>query len=234
MIHLFESTTFMLGLVLGSFITGKLVYKKTRLAILHPIVISIAIIISFLSITKIDVETFRKGSDFINFLLGPVVVALGYVLYEKFELLKQNATSILTATIVGSVVGIFSVIFLCLLTGASQELTASLEPKSVTVPIAIEISKLSGGYIPLTIISVVIAGIFGSIVGPAFLRLIGIKSPMAVGLAIGSASHGIGTGRAMELGEVEGAFSGLAMGLVGVMTAIFIPIINAVIAYISA
>lgn len=229
---IFETTTFMLALVLGSFITGKWVYKKTRLAILHPIVVSIAIIIAFLSITEIEVEVFRKGSEFINFLLGPVVVALGYVLYEKFDLLKKNAISILTATIVGSVVGIFSVIFLCLLTGANQELIFSLEPKSVTVPIAIEISKLSGGYIPLTIISVVIAGIFGSIVGPAFLRMIGIKSPMAVGLSIGSASHGIGTGRAMELGEVEGAFSGLAMGLVGVMTAILIPIINAVIAYL--
>lgn len=226
---IFESTAFILALVLGSFIVGKWVYKKTGLAILHPIVISLAIIISFLSVTKLDIEVFKRGSEFITFLLGPVVVALGYVLHEKFEYLKQNAVSILTATFIGSVVGIVSVMFLGLLMGASQELIFSLEPKSVTVPIAIEISKLSGGYVPLTIISVVIAGIFGSIVGPAFLRIIGIKSPMAVGLAIGSASHGIGTGRAMELGEIQGAFSGLAMGLVGVMTAILIPILHSLI-----
>lgn len=226
---IFETTAFMLALVLGSFITGKWVFKKTRLIILHPIIVSIAIIIAFLSVTEIPVDVFRKGSEFINFLLGPVVVALGYVLYDKFELLKKNAISILTATFVGSVVGIFSVIFLCLITGASQELIFSLQPKSVTVPIAMEISSLAGGYVPLTIMSVVIAGIFGSIVGPAFLRAIGIKSYMAIGLAMGSASHGIGTGRAMELGEIEGAFSGLAMGLVGVMTALLVPIINAVI-----
>lgn len=228
---IFESTAFILTLVLGSFILGKWVFKKTQLAILHPIVIAVIIIISFLSSTGIDFQAFKEGSQFINFLLGPVVVALGYVLHEKFDYLKRNALSILTATFFGSLTGIFSVMFLGHLTGASDELIISLEPKSVTVPIAIEISHLTGGYVPLTIIAVVFSGIFGSIVGPGFLKLIGVKNYGAVGLALGAASHGIGTGRAMELGETEGALSGLAMGIVGVMTAILIPVIHSAISY---
>lgn len=225
----FESTAFILALVLGSYITGRWVFRKTQMAIFHPIVVSVTIIISMLSVLEIDLEVFKEGSQFINFLLGPVVVALGYVLHEKFEYLKQNVISILTATFTGSVVGIFSVIFLGLLTGANRELIISLEPKSVTVPIAIEVSKISGGYVPLTIIAVVISGIFGSIVGPAFLKMIGIKSAGATGLALGAASHGIGTSRAMELGEIQGALSGLAMALVGVMTALLIPILHLIL-----
>lgn len=226
---IFESTAFILTLVLGSFILGKWVFKKTKLAILHPIVIAVIIIISFLSSTSIDYEVFKEGSQFINFLLGPVVVALGYVLHEKFDYLKQNALGILSATFIGSIVGVLSVMLLGQLTGASDELILSLEPKSVTVPIAIEITTHTGGFVPLTIIAVVFSGIFGSIVGPSFLRMIGVKDKGAVGLAMGAASHGIGTGRAMELGEIEGALSGLAMGIVGVMTAILIPIIHSII-----
>lgn len=116
-----------------------------------------------------------------------------------------------------------------MLIGASKELIISVEPKSVTVPIAIEISTLSGSHIPLTIIAVVRSGIFGSIVGPSFLRLIGVKNKGAIGLALDSASHGVGTGRAMELGETEGALSGLVMGIVGVMTTVLIPVIHFII-----
>lgn len=226
---LLESTTFILLLIFGSFVVGKWVFNKTKLAILHPIVIAVAIIIIVLFVAEIDVNAFKKGSEFINYLLGPIVVALGYVLHEKFEYLKKNALPILTSTLVGSVVGIFTAIFFAIITGADLKLIYSLEPKSVTVPIAITIVEHSGGYTPLTIASVIIAGIFGSIVGPAFLKKIGIESPTAIGLAMGSASHGIGTGRAMELGELEGAFSGLAIALVGVMTAILVPVINSLL-----
>lgn len=226
---LFESTEFMLALVLGSFMIGRWVFIKTRLAILHPVVISIAIIIAFLKITDIDYQTFAEGSDFINFLLGPTVVALGYLLYEQLNMLRQNTISILTAVFAGSVVGILSVIILAQLTGADQILIYSLEPKSVTTPIAMSISQQSGGNVSLTAIIVVVCGIYGSIIGPPVMRFFGIESRVAKGLALGASSHGIGTARAMEMGVTEGAISGLAIGLMGVMTALLIPIFNSIL-----
>lgn len=226
MIKLFESTEFILALVLGSFMIGRWLFVKTRLAILHPVVISIIIIIAFLKITNVSYQTFAKGSDFINFLLGPTVVALGYLLYEQLNMLRQNTISILTAIFVGSIVGISSVIVLAQLAGADQMLIYSLEPKSVTTPIAISISEQSGGNVSLTAIIVVVCGIYGSIIGPPVMKFLKIDSSVAKGLALGASSHGIGTARAMEMGVTEGAISGLAIGLMGVMTALLIPVFH--------
>ncbi len=226
MIKLFESTEFILALVLGSFMLGRWIFTKTRLAVLHPVVISIAIIIAFLKLTGIDYQTFAKGSDFVNFLLGPTVVALGYLLYEQLNMLRQNTISILTAVFVGSIVGISSVIILAHITGADQILIFSLEPKSVTTPIAMSISEQYGGNVSLTAIIVVVCGIYGSIIGPPVMKFFKIESSVAKGLALGASSHGIGTARAMEMGVTEGAISGLAIGLMGVMTALMIPVFH--------
>lgn len=223
---LFESTEFMLALVLGTYMIGRWIFIKTRLAILHPVVISIALIIAFLKITGVEYQSFAEGSSFINFLLGPTVVALGYLLYEQLNMLRQNTISILTAVFAGSIVGVLSVIILAQLTGADQTLIYSLEPKSVTTPIAMSISGQSGGNISLTAIIVVVCGIYGSIIGPPVMKFLGIESRVAKGLALGASSHGIGTARAMEMGVTEGAISGLAIGLMGVMTALMIPIFH--------
>jgi len=223
---LFESTEFILLLIFGSYLFGQWVFKKTRIALFHPLIISIAIIIAFLKITEISYETFEQGSRFISFLLGPSVVALGYLLYEQLEYLKGNVISILTSVFLGSIVGIMSVIVLAQLTGADEIIIHSLEPKSVTTPIAMSISLQSGGNVSLTAVLVLFCGIFGSIVGPPILKLLGIKSSVAKGLAMGASAHGVGTARAMEMGVIEGALSGLAIGLMGVMTALLIPIIH--------
>lgn len=223
---LFESTEFILLLIFGSYLLGQWVFKKTRIGVFHPMIISIAIIIAFLKITDIPYQTFEQGSQFVSFMLGPSVVALGYILYEQLAYLKGNVVSILTSIFIGSLVGIMSVILLAKLTGADQMLIHSLEPKSVTTPIAMSIAEQSGGNVSLTAVIVLFCGIFGSIIGPPILRLLGIKSSVAKGLAMGASAHGVGTAKAMEMGVIEGALSGLAIGLMGVMTALLIPIVH--------
>lgn len=224
--ELFTSTGFILLLVLGTFFVGRWIFLKTRLALFNPVVISIALVILFLKMADIPYEVFAQKSDFINFLLGPSVVALGYLLYEQINLLKQNTTSILVSIFIGSVVGITSVIVLAKLTGADDVLVYSISSKSVTTPIAMSISSQYGGNVSLTAIIVVISGIYGSIVGPYVLKFLHIESRVAVGLSLGASSHGIGTARAMEIGMTEGAISGLAIGLMGVITAILIPLFH--------
>ena len=226
---LFESTEFILLLIFGTFLFGQWVFKKTKFPLFHPLVISITIIISFLKISGIEYAVFERGSQFVHFMLGPSIVALGYVLYQQMSYLKGNVVSIMLSIFVGSIVGILSVIILARLTGADDILIYSMEPKSVTTAIAISISEQSGGNVSLTAVIVVFCGILGSIIGPPILRLIGIKSSVAKGLAMGASAHSVGTAKAMEMGMIEGAISGLAIGLMGVTTALLIPIIHRII-----
>ncbi len=214
---------FLLLLAMGTYLFGIFLYRKTKVSLLQPLLISMLIIIPFLKITGIEYATFYKGTRLLNFMLGPCVVALGYVLYEQIEYIRGNVVSILTAVFVGSVVGIGTVIGVAKLFGADTILVASLAPKSVTTPIAISLAEKSGGVSSLAAAFVVICGLFGGLVGPVLLRKIGIKSKIAKGLAMGSASHALGTARAMEMGALEGAISGLAIGIMGVVTALLIP-----------
>lgn len=222
--ELLVSTPFLLLLILGSYLVGVFIYTRSRIALLHPIIISIGTIIGVLKWAGIDYDTFYGGSYIIRFMLGPSVVALGFVLYEQTEHLKGKVLSIMTSVIVGSFVGIVSVIFVCKLLHVEPAVIVSLEPKSVTTPIALSLSERSGGILSLTAITVVMCGILGSIMGPFILKVLHVKSRVAAGLALGSASHGIGTARAIELGAVEGAISGLAIGLMGIMTSLLIPL----------
>ena len=223
---LVETELFALLLATGSYVLAVALYKKTKIGILHPLITSIALIITVLKLLEVDYPTFREGTRFIHFLLGPSVVALGYVLYQQMQYIKGNVVSILTAIFVGSVVGILSVAFIGTWMGADATLIATLQPKSVTTPIAMDISRNTGGIPPLTAIVVVLVGLFGSVVGPFVLKALGIESRIAKGLALGASSHGIGTSVALQIGAIEGALSGLAIGLMGVITAIMIPIVK--------
>ncbi len=223
---LIQSETFILALVMGSYALGLWVQRVSKLQLLHPIITSISLIIAVLLLLDIDYPTFQKGSAFIHFLLGPSVVALGYLLYEQIHHIRGNVRAILTALVAGSLVGIISVVLICRLLEADHTVIMSLQPKSVTTPIALGLSVRSGGIPALTAIIVVGCGIFGSVVGPWFLNLLGIRSRVARGLAMGAASHGIGTARAMEMGPVEGAIGGMAIGLMGIITAILIPVLE--------
>lgn len=223
---LVHSEIFDLALVVGTYIAATILYKKTHLSVLHPLLTSIFVTIVILEFLDIEYASFQQGSHLIHFMLGPSVVALGYVLFEQMKYLKGNVVSILTSVFVGAIVGIISVIVIGKLMGADQSLIATLQPKSVTTPIAMGISEKNGGIPSLTAVIVVAVGIFGSIVGPAVMKVLGIESRIAKGLALGASSHGVGTAAAIQLGAVEGALSGLAIGLMGIMTAILVPVIS--------
>ena len=226
---LVHSEIFDLALVVGTYIAATILYKKTHLSVLHPLLTSIFVIIVILEFLDVEYASFQQGSHLIHFMLGPSVVALGYVLFEQMKYLKGNVVSILTSVFVGAIVGIVSVIAIGELMGADAALVATLEPKSVTTPIAMGIAEKSGGIPSLTAVIVVAVGIFGSIVGPFVMKVLGIESRIAKGLALGASSHGVGTSVAIQIGAVEGALSGLAIGLMGIMTAILVPVISFII-----
>lgn len=226
MYNLAHSELFALTLVVGTYLAASALYKKVHFCLLHPLFTSILVIIAVLEILGIPYESFRQSSHLIHFLLGPSVVALGYVLYEQMRYLKGNVVSILTSVFVGAVVGIVSVMLIGKWMGADQALIATLQPKSVTTPIAMGIAEKAGGIPSLTAVVVVAVGIFGSIVGPVVLKALGIESRIAKGLALGASSHGVGTAAAIQIGAVEGALSGLAIGLMGIMTAVLVPLIG--------
>lgn len=226
--HLFATQPFTIAFVLGVYLASAFLYKRTKLPFLHPVLLSIAVIIGTLKLFNVEYQTFKDNSQLIDFMLGPVVVALGYTLYEQVEHVRQNLLSMLTAVLVGSFVGIFSVAMVAKWMGANADMVVSLAPKSVTTPIAIGISEQFGGIPPLTAVVVVIVGVFGGVAGPFVLRKLGIHSKIAVGLSMGAAAHGLGTARALELGALEGAISGLAIGLMGIATALWVPLFRLV------
>ena len=221
---LLNSEIFILTLVIGVYLAAVWLFRKTRLSILNPLLVSIPVLALITHFLGISYESFEKGSRIISFMLGPTVVVLGYLLYEQIAQLKENAVSIITSVFVGCITGVLSVIFIARYFGADHALIASLEPKSVTTPIAMSIAERSGGIPAIAAVVVIVVGIFGG------LKRLGIKSRIARGLALGSAAHGLGTAKAMELGAVEGAISGLAIGVMGIMTAILVPVIELFIA----
>lgn len=221
--ELLTSEVSILAFTLGIYFGSGWIYQKTKFALLHPVLVTIAIIIVLLLTFKVDYLTYQKGAHLIDFMLGPSVVALGYTLYTQITSIKENAVSILTALFVGSVVGIGSVLILAKMLGSTQILAVTLAPKSVTTPIAMAISERFGGIPSLTAVVVIAIGIVGGIAGPWVLRVLKVDSKIAIGLALGASAHGLGTARAMELGAVEGAISGLAIGIMGLMTALIAP-----------
>lgn len=214
--EILSSTPAMLLLVIGSYFIGTLLYRRLHSAWVHPVAMGMVLTLSVLLLLDIDYATFQEGTAFLDFLLGPTVVALGYLLYEQMEHLRGREIAIFAATLAGGIVGVASVIGLGIVFQLDEALIASLQPKSATMPIALPLSEQLGGLPAITAIVVFLTGLTGSLIGPWVLEKCGIRNPIARGLALGSASHGIGTSRAIELGALEGAVSGLAIGLTGV------------------
>ena len=219
----------MLALTTGAYLLGVWVKRKSGLSMLHPFLISIPVIIAVLKLTDIPCSFYIESNVLIDFLLGPSVVSLGLLLYDNRDIVLKNCVGILTSVLVGSVVGVASVWVLCRVFGLDEMFLFSLEPKSITTPIAMDISESLGGNPSLTAVSVVLCGFIGTVLGPLVLRLIKIKSPVARGLGMGCAAHGLGTARAIEMGAVEGAVSGLSIALMGIATALIIPLFNLIV-----
>jgi predicted murein hydrolase (TIGR00659 family) len=222
----FINEVFSLILVFATFLFGVFLYKHFKFPLLQPLLVSVVLIVAYLSYSGLSYSTFYAQTHSLNFMMGPCVVALGYVLYEQVDNFKGYIASMLISVFIGSIVAIVSVVLIAKVLGADAILTASLAPKSVTLPIAVQLSKNAGGIPELTIAFLLLSGLLGGLIGPSILRMIGIKSKLAIGLSLGSASHALGTARALELGAVEGAASGLAIGIMGIATALVLPLIE--------
>ena len=220
------SQIFLLTLTVGVYLGAVQLRRRVNCALLHPILVSVAVLIAFVKLTGMPYEHYMRQTQIIDFLLGLSVVALGYVLHDQIYNIRGNVISIVIAIVTGSAVGILSVALIARWMGAEPAVVASLEPKSVTTAIALSLSANSGGIPALTSVVVIVVG---GIVGPWVLRKVGVESRIAKGLAMGAAAHAMGTARAMELGAVEGAISGLAIGLMGVATAVLVPILEKII-----
>lgn len=226
---LFTSEIAMLLLCVGAFFIGKYIFVRTKIALFNPLLISIIVIIPVLYLFDIDYPTFNNGTKMIQFFLGPTVVALGFMLYEQIDTIKANLKSILISISVGSFISIATIVLICRFLGTDIAVITSLIPKSVTTPIALSLSKQMGGIEALTAVSVIITGIIGNIIAVPLFRILGIKDRIAKGLALGSSAHAIGTMKAMEIGSLEGAISGLAIGVTGVITALLSPLFYSIL-----
>lgn len=196
-----------------------------RPALLNPVLVSVLIIVGVLTVTGTSYDTYFEGAQFIHFLLGPATVALAIPLYRQFERIKANKLAIAASLGIGSVTGIASGLLCAGLFGIDQTGFVSIAPKSVTAPVAMGIVERIGGLPSLTAVLVIVTGIIGAALGPSLLNLMGVKDAPARGMAMGVGSHGIGTARALQESEAAGAFSGLAMGLNALATAILVPIV---------
>jgi predicted murein hydrolase (TIGR00659 family) len=221
----FQTEIFVMAFTFFAYFLAQKLQDKTRIIILNPILVSIVIIIAFLSVFKIDYASFHEGSKLIEFFLKPAVVALGVPLYQQLEKIKKQAVPILVSQLVGCIVGVVSVVLIAKLMGASKEIIYSLAPKSVTTPIAIEVSKAIGGIPSLTASVVIVVGIFGAIFGYSIMKWTRVKNPIAQGISMGTAAHAVGTSKSMEISPAYGAMSSIGLIVNGIFTAILTPYI---------
>lgn len=225
MYNVLETPIFGIVLTVVAFEIGIFIAKKTKNPFLNPLVTSLLMILAFLIITKIPYDNYKIGGEMISYFLGPVTVILAVPLYKQFELLKKNALPILVGIFIGVITSFATIIIICKLMGTNYEIIASIIPKSITTPMGISLSQSTGGIQAITIIGIVISGNLGAMIAEPLLRFLKIKSSVAKGIAIGTASHAGGTTKAVEMGEVEGAMSSLAIGVCGVMTVLIVPIL---------
>jgi predicted murein hydrolase (TIGR00659 family) len=214
---------FLLALTLGIFFGAKVLQQRTHILLLNPILITIVLVIVYLELTRIDYDTYYDATRIINFWLKPAVVALGVPLYRQLSAIRKQLLPILISQLVGCLVGIASAVGTALLLGASRDVALSLASKSVTTPIAMEVTSTVGGIPSLTAAVVMCVGLFGAIFGFKILRFGHVASPIAQGLSIGTASHAVGTSAAMERGDRYGAYSSLGLTLNGIFTALLTP-----------
>ena len=215
-----NSTYFAVALTLVCFQIGVGFKKKTGWAVATPLLTATILIIAVLLLFDIPYESYKEGAKIINFFMTPATVCLAIPLYRQIELLKKYPKAIFGGIISGVLTTMVSIYLMSLAFGLSHQQYVTLLPKSITTPIAVEICQTHSGIVPVTVIAVIFTGILGSILAPFLLRLFRVKNPITAGLAIGACSHAVGTSKALELGETEGAMSGLAIGVCGIIPVI--------------
>lgn len=218
---LFTSPYFGVALSVITFGIGVKLQQKTKSAVCNPLIIAIVLTIAVLLIFKIPYDSYNAGGEIINMFLAPATACLAVSIYTKLSVLKKYWLPIIVGCIAGSLASMGSVYIMCRLFNLDDSLTMSMLPKSVTTPIAIGVAQAHGGVIPVTVVAVIFTGILGSITAPLLIKLFRVSDSVAAGLAIGACSHAVGTSKAIEIGEIEGAMSGLAIGICGIVTVLF-------------
>lgn len=205
---------------IAAFELGVYLNRRTGSPVVNPLLVAIALVIALIKGLGIPLSNYQAGGQLISLFLGPATAVLALSIYSQLAALKRYFLPVVLGCLAGALTSMLSVLALCRLFGLSGEMTASLLPKSVTTPIAMEVCRQQGGVVPVTVAAVIVTGILGAVLSPALIRLFRIGHPVAQGVAIGAASHAVGTTKAVELGEVQGAMSGIAIGISGLITVV--------------
>lgn len=213
-----ESVYFGLTLTVLTFGVGSLLKQKLKSPLFNPILISMVLCIGFLLVFDIDYEVYQSGAKYISYLLTPATICLAIPLYKQFELLKRNRRAVMAGILSGVVTSLCTILVLAVLFRLDHQAYVTLLPKSITTAIGMDVSAQLGGQVSITVAVILLTGIFGNICAETVLRLTRITDPIAKGVAIGTSSHAVGTAKALELGQVEGAMSSLSIAVAGILT----------------
>ncbi|MFV0517356.1 MAG: LrgB family protein [Aminipila sp.] len=217
---LYESVFFAVAISLAGYGIGVFLSRKFKTSLLNPLLISVIFTIAILLLADVDYEIYKAGAKPISYLLTPATVCLAVPLYKQFTLLKENLKAILSGVIAGVISALATILVLSKIFGLTHEEYVTILPKSITTAIGMGVSEELGGMVTITVASIIITGIIGNVIGEILCKIFKIEHPIAKGLALGTAAHAIGTARAMEMGEVEGAMSSLAIVLAGLLTVV--------------
>ena len=219
--ELIESSVFIGVLIsLASYGLGMWLRKKTGLSFMNPLLISIILVILFLSLTGVSYQTYAAGAESISFLLTPATICLAVPLYQQLNLLKKNWKAVVAGIVSGVVSSLVCILLLALIFKFDHQTYVTFLPKSITTAIGMGVADELGGYVSLAVVVIVITGVIGNVIADTVLKLFKIEEPIAKGIAIGSSSHAVGTAKAMEIGQIEGAMSSLSIVVCGLLTVI--------------
>lgn len=222
--ELFQFTALGVGLTLIAYEVGKWIQRKSGIKVLSPLITGTLLIIGVLIIGKIDYENYKSGASIVGFFIGPATVSFAIPLYKNLRIIKSNLALILGGVLGGLIAGLLSVYGLSILFGINEQIILSMYPKSVTSAIGFAISDMIGGVPEITLVLIVVAGVTGYITGEYIFKLLKIDNPIIKGIALGTNSHIVGTAKAMELGEKEGALSSAAITIAGVIMVFLVPL----------
>jgi len=207
-----------------AYMAGMWLKKKFQWAILNPLLVSVVIVIGILVVFRIDYATYQHSARYISYLLTPSTVCLAIPLYKQLDLLRRNIVAVMTAIVTGVLTSAATIYVMCLLFGLGHQHYVTMLPKSITTAIAMGVSEEAGGIVTMTVVCIMITGIFGNIISETAFKVLRITQPIAKGLALGTSAHAIGTTRALEIGEVEGAMSSLSIAVAGLLTVMVVPL----------
>jgi predicted murein hydrolase (TIGR00659 family) len=215
-----ESVFFGVMVSLLAYELGLFLKRRLGWAICNPLLIAVVAVMVLLAMLHIDYDSYKNGAQLLSYLLTPATVCLAIPLYEQISLLRSHLKAILAGILSGVLTSLVSVLLLCILFGLDHEVYVTLLPKSITTAIGMGVSEELGGITTITVAVIIVTGILGNVIGETVCRLTGIREPIARGIALGSSSHAIGTARAMEMGEIEGAMSSLSIAVAGLLTVV--------------